>query len=117
MSRRQTVGDLRGHPEGLIEPERPPLEPCGKRLAVEQFHDEVVGVAFAADVVQGADVRMIERRDRARLALEPVAHLGVVGEMRREDLHRDVAPEPRVLRPVDLAHAAGTERADDLVGT
>ena len=34
----------------------------------------------------------------------------------RQDLDRDLAPEPRVARAVHLAHAAGAERRDDLVG-
>jgi hypothetical protein len=34
-----------------------------------------------------------------------------------EDLDRDLAAEPRVLGAVDLAHAAGTERGDDFIGT
>ena len=30
---------------------------------------------------------------------------------------RDLAPEPRIARAIDLAHAARTEPADDLIGT
>src|SRR5262249_12344241 len=69
------------------------------------------------DVEEGADVRMVERRDDARLALEPLADLGVLGEVRGDQLHRDVTPEARVLRAVDLAHPAGAERGADLVGS
>ena len=38
-----------------------------ERLALDQLHDEVVGT----DVVQRADVGMIQRRNGACLALEP----------------------------------------------
>ena len=38
------------------------------------------------------------------------------GHVRREDLDRDRALEPRVLRLVDLAHPARADRRDDLVG-
>jgi hypothetical protein len=41
-------------------------EQVGQRLAFDELHDEIVGT----DVVQRADVGMIERRDRARFALE-----------------------------------------------
>ena len=44
---------------------------------------------------------------------EPV---GVGGERRGQHLDRDLAAEPRVARAVDLAHPAGAERRDDLVG-
>ena len=36
--------------------------------------------------------------------------------MLRQDLDRDGALEPRVPRPVHLAHAAGADRREDLVG-
>ena len=39
----------------------------------------------------------------------------VVGEVLRQHLDRDVALEARVARAVDLAHAAGAERRQDLV--
>ena len=55
---------------------RPRREALGERLALEQLHHQVVGVALAADVVERADVRVVERRDRAGLALEARAHLG-----------------------------------------
>src|SRR5262249_39197315 len=55
-------------------------------------------------------------RDRLRLALEALADLLARREVRRKDLHRDVAAEPRVLRAVDLAHASGADRREDLVG-
>ena len=51
-----------------------------------------------------------------RLALEALAELRVDGEMRRQHLDRDRALEPRVARPVDLAHPARADRRDDLVG-
>ena len=40
----------------------------------------------------------------------------IVGDVRRQDLDRDRAVEPRVARLVDLAHAAGAERRHDFVG-
>ena len=37
--------------------------------------------------------------------------------MLRQDLDRDGAIQPRVLRLVDLSHSSGAERREDLVGT
>ena len=42
------------------------FQPGGKCFALHQFHDQVVG----ANVVEGADVGVIQRRNGARLALE-----------------------------------------------
>ena len=58
---------------------------------------------------------MVQRGDRAGLLLEATEAIGVGGERRGQDLDGDVAAEARVPRAIDLAHAAGTNCADDLV--
>ena len=60
---------------------------------------------------------MIQRSQQPRLALEAREPLAVGRERVGQDLDRDVAPEPRVARAIDLAHAAGTQERDDLVHT
>lgn len=72
----------------------------GQRPALDQLHDQVVG----ADVVQGADMRVIERGHRTRFTLESLA------EARRRELDGDVAAQPRVAGAPDLTHPAGSER-------
>ena len=54
---------------------------------------------------------MIERSHRARLTLE------ARGELVARHFDRHGAPQPRVRRPVDVTHAARTERSDDFIGT
>src|SRR6266566_7889544 len=49
--------------------------------------------------------------------LEPTQSLRVLGNPVRQDLDRDVAPEPRIARPVDLAHSAGAQRRNHFVRT
>ena len=39
-------------------------------LAFQQFHDEELTVAFLPDVVDGADMWVIESGDRARFSIE-----------------------------------------------
>ena len=63
-----------------------------------------------------ADVRMIQRGQRLRFALEAREPLGIGDEQLGQDLDRDVAIELRVARAIHLAHAAGAERGEDLVG-
>ena len=50
-----------------------------------------------------------------RLALKPREPLRIGGERLGQDLDRDVAIQLRVARAIDLAHAAGAERRQDLV--
>jgi hypothetical protein len=87
-----------------------------ERLALDKLHHQEIDFAFAADVVERADVRMIQRGDRAGFALETLAALRVRGKIRRQNLDRNVAPEARVARSIDFAHTAGAEGDDDFVG-
>jgi len=65
--------------------------------------------------MQGADVGMIQRRDRTGFALETLAHFGGVGEMRRQHFDRHRAVQARVACAIDFSHSAGPERSHDLV--
>ena len=58
---------------------------------------------------------MVEGAGGPRLLLEAAQPIGIGAKLRRQDLDRDVPPEPLVARAVHLAHPARTERAD-LVG-
>ena len=78
----QRVGDLDPEPKSLLERERTFREPVRERLPLQVLHDEVLGVAFPTHVVQSADVRVRELRDRLRLALEPLADVGRCRQVR-----------------------------------
>ena len=77
------------------------------RCPVHQFHDQVV----RSDVIELADIGVIERGDRAGFVLEPFA------EQLLRHLDSDGATEARIAGLVHLAHPADTEHGDDLVGT
>lgn len=80
---------------------------CHRGFAVDQFHDEEIG----ADVVDGADVRMIRRGDGAYLTVEALA------ESFLGNLDGDFAVEPGIESLVDPAHASGTEKAENPIGS
>jgi hypothetical protein len=86
-----------------------------QRLAVEVFHDEKIDAGLLPDVVDGADMRMIQRGNGPSLALEPLLQFGMAGDMSGERLDGDGSIEARVSGFVDLAHAARAERRLDLV--
>ena len=89
----------------------------GQRLAFEELEDEVVEIAVASDVVDRADVRIVERGDGARFLFEAPARFRVRRERAGQHLHRHGPIEPRITGAIDLAHAACAERRDDLVRT
>ena len=66
-----------------------------------------------ADVVDRDDVRMVQGRRRARLLLEPREPVRSAESSCGQHLDRHLAAEPRVPRPIDLAHPAGAKRRDD----
>lgn len=111
---RQSVRDLRHQldPRGHAAAFALPL---GERLAVDQLHGQEVHVALVAGVVHRHDGRMIERRRRPRLPDEAGHALGIGGAVPRQDLQRDAASQVRVVRAVDLPHAALAEERLDLV--
>jgi hypothetical protein len=88
----------------------------GQRLAFHALHYEVVDAILLADVVQRADVGMVEGGDGSCLAFEPLPVHRIVGEL-REDLDGDSALEPCISRTVNLSHSAHTEHGENLVGS
>ena len=88
-------------------------DPIGQRLAFDQFEHERVGLTAVLETVDRGNVRMIERRQHLRLALEARDAIGIERERVGDDLQRDVATELRIARAIDLAHAAGAEGGED----
>ena len=65
------------------------------------------------DGVDGADVRMVQRRGGTRLLLEALERVGVAFSFSRQELQRNVASELAVLRLVHHAHAARAQAAHE----
>ena len=107
-------GELQRQADGLALADRAAPEARPQRLPVEQLGDEVRHLA-GADVEDRQQVRVRQPGDRPRFPLEPREPIGVLGGGSRQHLHRDVTAEPRVARPIHLAHSAFAERRDDLV--
>ena len=62
------------------------------------------------------DVETVLRCNGAGLTLEPLAEIGIVGDMRGEHIDGDGAVQAGVGGFVDLAHASRAEGGLDLVG-
>jgi hypothetical protein len=63
----------------------------------------------------GARSRLAARKRHRRSTTQISASTRIAGKLRRHDLDRHLAVEPRIVAAIDLAHAAGPERRDDLV--
>ena len=73
MGVRETVGDVARPRQRFGNRQRSAREPGGQRLALHELEHQIVDTPVRPDVVNGADVGMIECRDGARLHLEPLA--------------------------------------------
>ena len=94
----------------------PAREPCGKVFAVDEFHHERAHyrrrVFDAVDAARCAD-DSAPRAICASRTNRPA--VGVRGKLRRQELQRDVAIEPRVAGTIDLAHASGADGSDNAI--
>src|SRR6185312_16537878 len=92
-----------------------------KSPSFDELHRDVAIRSNDAGLIDGDDVRMIERRRQRRFPQEPLQGIVLLALIRDEhatdDFQRDVAPEAGVLRPIDLSHAARAKLADDFVRT
>ena len=111
----ERVGDVLAVAQHLVQRDRAARDPRLQRLALQQLHHHELLAGVLADVVQRADVRMIERRDGARLAEEALHRLRLATRFLGQELDRDLAAQPQVLGGVDHAHAAAAERLLDSI--
>ena len=106
----------RGDGQRLVERQRPLRDPIGERRPLDQLQHQRRGAARLLEAVDRRDVRVVERRQHLGLALEARQAIGVEHERVGQDLQRDVALQRRVAAPVHLAHAAGADHRQDVVG-
>ena len=98
----QRVRRLNGVAQRLLKWQR-----ALERLAVNQFHDEVIG----PDIVQRANMWMVQRGDGVRFAFEPL------GKLFGGNLDGDGAVETRVARLIHFSHTSCAEGREDLIGS
>ena len=110
----QPVSRLDRVVEGLARGKRA-MEPVTHRLAFEQLADDVGDAIVAAHVVEGDQIRMVEGAGGPRFLLEASEAVVVLSDGGGQDLDRDRASQAGIAGPVDLAHAADSEHADDFV--
>ena len=75
------------------------------------------GRSVLTDVVERADIRVRDAGDRARFLPEAVdTPARRVDELAGQELDGNDPIEPRIVRPIYLAHPTRAERREDLVG-
>ena len=86
-----------------------------ERIAFDQLRHQVLDLSLGSDVVDGQDVGVIQGAGGDRFLGEAPLAIGVQRRGVVKDLDRDEALQPGIAAAIHLPHAAGAERADDLV--
>ena len=115
MGRVERVGDFDCQREQRVQFHRPPGDQILQRHALQIFHGDKRLAVFLADVVDGADVGMIQRRSRLRFALEAAERLGISSDFVGQELEGDKTAQPRVFGFVDHTHPTATQFPDNAV--
>src|ERR1700687_297864 len=95
-----------GHSFNLQRPARNTMLEC---LSFEKLHDnETLAVVFV-NVINGADMRMIQRRSCSRFAAEALNSRMVLGKALGKKFQADVAAETNVLGLIHDPHSASAQ--------
>src|SRR5581483_6970640 len=86
-----------------------------QRHAVEKLHHHEHATVFFADVVDGADVGMVQCGGGACLAAKALQRLAVVSHFVGKKLKGDKPAQARVLSLVDYPHPAAAQFSCDAV--
>ena len=113
MRRLERVGDLDRHCQQQVDIERVPGHAVLQGRPFEAFHHQERAAVLFADVVDGADVGVIQGGSGLRLVAESGQGIGSVSEIGRQELQRDKAPQPRILGLVYDAHSAAAQLLGD----
>ena len=115
VRRIERVGDLNAKVEEGVGFQGPARHAVLEGLAVEQFHDDEALALMLANLVNGADVGMVERGRGAGFAAETLDRLRVLGNLVGQKLQGDKAAQGDVLGLIDDPHAAAAQLLEDAV--
>ena len=115
VCRDQRISDLPGVLQCIVHTKRAHGDAVVERLTLDVLHDQEVRAVLVADIVQGADVGMVETGNGVGFTTEARQPLRITGEVFRKDLDGDGPSETGVGSLVDFAHPARTDLADDLI--
>jgi hypothetical protein len=110
------AGGLQTHQQRLARREPPAeVEHATQAAAGQVLGDQVRRALVLAPVVDGDDVRVVERGCGLRLGPEAAEEALVVGEGGVEELDRHPAAKPGVVGQQDLGRCTGADRRDEAV--
>ena len=111
----ERVGDFDGEGEEFFDVHGAAVDAVLERLPIEKFHGDKGVAVLLADIVDGADVGMVQGGGGLRFPLESRESLRIPGDILRQKFQRDEALKARVFGLVNDTHASAAELFDDAV--
>ena len=90
-------------------------DPVLQRHTLKKLHRNEAEVIVGIDLINRADIRMVQRRSRPSLPPEPLQRQLILGHIRRQELQRHKPPQVDVLSLIDDAHPAAAQILDNAV--
>src|SRR5215472_7114439 len=109
MRRVQRIRDFNAPLHQLVQRHRPLRDALPQRLPFQAFHRDERASALLANVVDRANVRMIQPRRRLRFPLEAFQRLCVIGQLFRQKLQCHRTFQPRIFGPIHHSHSAAAQ--------
>ena len=111
----ERVGDLDGEGKQSVQLEGPNTDEVLQGLAIEKLHGDEGLAVFLADVVNGANVGVVQGGCGLGFALKAGERLRIAGYFIGKEFQGDEAMQARVFGFVNHAHAAAAEFLDDAI--
>ena len=104
-------------PQRLMYWQQTFLEYFRQSYANDVFHDQICETIHLSDIVQAANVWMVERRNGVGFALETVVEIGALREFRANHLKGNGSAQSSIAGAKHVAHSACAKRRLDPVRT
>src|SRR5207302_10482866 len=102
----QSIGDFNAERQEYFDFEGAAGDALLQGSALQALHDDERSAVLLPDIVDGADIGVVEAGGAAGLALETGKRIGIADQVVREEFEGDEAVETRILGLVDHAHSA-----------
>ena len=115
VRRLERVRDLDGQLDKHIHLQGVLADALLESLPLQQFHGDEIAAVGLPDLIDGADVRVIQGRGGPGLALEALQRRRVFFQLSGQELQSDVPAEVEVFSFVHHTHAAAAKLVQDAV--
>ncbi len=113
----ESLDNLSRNRQRIVQRQRALGDAIGERWSLHEFEHERSDSIRLLEAENRPDIRMVQRRQQLRFALESSEAIGIVRENVRKNLECDVAIQIGIEGAIYLAHAARADELADFVDT